>query len=57
MVHVTDVTKYYGRKRAIGPVSFEIEKGDTVGFLGLNGVGKTTILRILACGLRPSSGR
>ena len=56
MVHVTDVTKYYGRKRAIGPVSFEIEKGDTVGFLGLNGVGKTTILRILACGLRPSSG-
>ncbi len=56
MVHVTDVTKYYGRKRAIGPVSFEIEKGGTVGFLGLNGVGKTTILRILACGLRPSSG-
>ena len=57
MVQLTDITKYYGRKRALGPVSFEIEKGDTVGFLGLNGVGKTTLLKILACGLRPSSGR
>ncbi|MCY3545456.1 MAG: ABC transporter ATP-binding protein [Gemmatimonadetes bacterium] len=56
MVHLSDVTKYYGRKRALGPVSFEIERGDTVGFLGLNGVGKTTLLKILACGLRPSSG-
>ena len=56
MVELSDVTKYYGPKRALGPVSFEIEKGDTVGILGLNGVGKTTLLRILACGLRPSSG-
>lgn len=56
MVHLDGVTKYYGPKRALGPVSFEIAKGDTVGFLGLNGVGKTTLLRILACGLRPSSG-
>ena len=37
-------------------MSFEIERGNTVGFLGLNGVGKTTLLKILACGLRPSSG-
>ncbi len=56
MVQLTEVTKYYGRKRALGPVSCEIERGATVGFLGLNGVGKTTLLRILACGLRPSSG-
>ena len=56
MVELTKVTKYYGPKRAVGPVSFEIEQGDTVGILGLNGVGKTTLLRILACGLRPSSG-
>ena len=57
MVRLTEVTKYYGRKRALGPVSFEIGEGDTVGILGLNGVGKTTLLQILACGLRPSSGR
>ncbi len=57
MVQLTEVTKYYGPKKALGPVSFEIGEGDTVGFLGLNGVGKTTLLKILACGLRPSSGR
>ncbi len=56
MVRLDGVTKYYGSKRALGPVSFEIAEGNTVGFLGLNGVGKTTLLRILACGLRPSSG-
>ena len=56
MVRLTEVTKYYGRKKALGPVSFEVGRGDTVGILGLNGVGKTTLLRILACGLRPSSG-
>ena len=56
MVHLRDVTKYYGQKRALGPVSFEVDEGTTVGCLGLNGVGKTTLLRILACGLRPSSG-
>lgn len=56
MVELAGVTKYYGGKRALGPVSFDIAEGDTVGFLGLNGVGKTTLLRILACGLRPSSG-
>ena len=48
MIQVSNLTKYYGGKRALGPVSFEIDKGETVGFLGLNGAGKTTALRILA---------
>ncbi|MBP6633676.1 MAG: ATP-binding cassette domain-containing protein [Kofleriaceae bacterium] len=56
MIRVENLTKYYGDKRALGPVSFEIADGETVGFLGLNGAGKTTALRILACDLRPSAG-
>ncbi|MCX5742642.1 MAG: ABC transporter ATP-binding protein [Proteobacteria bacterium] len=56
MIRATNLSKYYGGKRALGPVSFEIADGETVGFLGLNGAGKTTALRILACDLRPSGG-
>ena len=56
MIQVSNLSKYYGGKRALGPVSFEIQDGETVGFLGLNGAGKTTALRVLACDLRPSSG-
>jgi ABC-2 type transport system ATP-binding protein len=56
MIRAQNLSKYYGGKRALGPVSFEISKGETVGFLGLNGAGKTTALRIFACDLRPSTG-
>jgi len=56
MIRAKDLSKFYGGKRALGPVSFEINDGETVGFLGLNGAGKTTALRILACDLRPSAG-
>ncbi|MBP9086778.1 MAG: ABC transporter ATP-binding protein [Kofleriaceae bacterium] len=56
MIRVNNLSKYYGGKRALGPVAFEIADGETIGFLGLNGAGKTTALRILACDLRPSSG-
>ena len=56
MIQVTNLSKYYGAKHALGPVTFEIADGETIGFLGLNGAGKTTALRILACDLRPSSG-
>lgn len=56
MIRAKDLSKFYGGKRGLGPVSFEINDGETVGFLGLNGAGKTTVLRILACDLRPSAG-
>jgi ABC-2 type transport system ATP-binding protein len=56
MIEVVDLCKYYGERRAAGPLSFTIERGEIVGLLGLNGAGKTTALRILACDLLPSSG-
>lgn len=56
MIEVTDLYKYYGEHRAVGPLSFTIESGEIVGLLGLNGAGKTTTLRILSCDLLPSSG-
>jgi ABC-2 type transport system ATP-binding protein len=56
MIEVRDLYKYYGERRAAGPLSFTIRKGEIVGLLGLNGAGKTTALRVLACDLLPSSG-
>lgn len=56
MIEVRDLFKYYGERRAVGPLSFTIEEGEIVGLLGLNGAGKTTALRVLACDLLPSSG-
>ncbi|MCC6559201.1 MAG: ABC transporter ATP-binding protein [Polyangiaceae bacterium] len=57
MIEISDLYKYYGDRKAIGPLTFSIEAGEVVGLLGLNGAGKTTTLRILACDLLPSSGR
>jgi ABC-2 type transport system ATP-binding protein len=56
VIEITDLYKYYGERRAIGPLSCSIASGEVVGLLGLNGAGKTTTLRILACDLLPSSG-
>jgi len=56
VIEIHDLYKYYGDRRAVGPVSTSIEQGEIVGLLGLNGAGKTTTLRILACDLLPTSG-
>ena len=56
MIEITELYKYYGERKAIGPLSFSIAAGEIVGLLGLNGAGKTTTLRILACDLLPSGG-
>jgi len=56
MVEVKHLTKYYGNFLAIEDVSFEVKKGEIVGFLGPNGAGKTTTMRIITGFLPPSSG-
>lgn len=56
MIEIQELYKYYGDRRAIGPLSTNIGKGEVIGLLGLNGAGKTTTLRILACDLLPTSG-
>ncbi|MBY0458266.1 MAG: ABC transporter ATP-binding protein [Gemmataceae bacterium] len=56
MIAVRNLTKYYGEYRAVRDVSFEVEKGQVVGFLGPNGAGKSTTMRILAGFLTANSG-
>src|SRR5881227_671618 len=57
MIHVSKLTKFYGEYRAIEDVSFEVAKGQVVGFLGPNGAGKSTTMRILAGYLTATSGQ
>src|SRR5579872_2596099 len=57
MIKVEGLTKRYPRTLAVDNISFEVEKGQIVGFLGPNGAGKTTTMRVLTCFLPPSSGK
>jgi len=56
MITVKELTKKYARTIAVDHVSFEVQKGQIVGFLGPNGAGKTTTMRMLTCFLPPTSG-
>ena len=56
MITVKQITKLFGSFKALNNVSFEINKGEIVGFLGQNGAGKTTLMRILTAFLPSSSG-
>lgn len=56
MITVRNLTKYYGETLAVDNVSFDVDKGEVIGFLGPNGAGKTTTVRIITCYLSPTSG-
>jgi ABC-2 type transport system ATP-binding protein len=56
MIEVEGLTKFYGEHLAVDGISFQVKKGEVVGFLGPNGSGKTTTMRILTGYLPPSTG-
>ncbi len=55
-VRIRELTKIYGKKKALDGITFEAEKGQVTGFLGPNGAGKTTTMKILSCYLEQDGG-
>ncbi len=56
MIHVENLTKYYGDFCAVDQINLDVEKGDILGLLGPNGAGKTSTLRMLTGYFLPSAG-
>ncbi|RAJ10603.1 ABC-2 type transport system ATP-binding protein [Chitinophaga skermanii] len=55
-IEVTHLTKIYGEQKAVNNISFELKKGEIVGFLGPNGAGKSTTMKIITGYLPPTEG-
>ncbi len=55
-VHLADVSRHFGRRRALSRVSLTVRSGDVLGLLGPNGAGKSTLIGMLATLVAPSSG-
>ena len=56
MIRVDNLSKSYGNVQAVQSISFELKDGEVVGFLGANGAGKSTTLKVMTGYLRPTSG-
>ena len=56
MLRVDNLSKNYGIVKAVKSISFELNTGQIVGFLGANGAGKSTTLKVITGYLSPSSG-
>src|SRR5579863_9728387 len=57
VINVSNITKSFGDKKAVDDISLKIKKGEIFGFLGPNGSGKTTTIRMLCGLLTPDSGQ
>ena len=55
-IEVNNVSKVYGKQKALNHVSFKVDKGEVVGFLGPNGAGKSTMMKILTTYIDPTEG-
>jgi ABC-2 type transport system ATP-binding protein len=56
VIEVRELAKSYGGIRALDGVTFDVRRGEVLGFLGPNGAGKTTTMKILACFIAPTAG-
>lgn len=56
MLKVCELSKHFGEKVAVDKISFEVNKGEVLGFLGPNGAGKSTTMKMITCFLEPTSG-
>lgn len=56
IIHTVNLSKHYGKVKAVEKVSLSVQKGEIYGFLGLNGAGKTTTIRMLLGMIHPTSG-
>ena len=57
MIEVENLSKRYGPTLAVSGVSFNVQKGEVLGFLGPNGAGKTTTMRVITGFLPPTEGK
>ena len=56
LIEVDQLSRYFGKTAAVNNISFNLEKGEVLGFLGINGAGKTTTMQMLSGCLEPSQG-
>ncbi len=56
MITATNLTKYFGDKKAVDNISFNVSEGEILGFLGPNGAGKSTTMRMITGFIKPTSG-
>src|SRR3990170_1841452 len=57
LIDIQKISKYYGNIRAVDRISFKIKSGEFVCLVGPSGAGKTTLIKLLTCEEKPTSGR